>query len=111
MKNDKKSLVHGMKAYNLIMSNVWQLLTILLIGILVGYLLTRNATNKKINYMAISIIVFAVIGIIVFFVNIIREAKKMEQIEMRKKAKIEQENNNQNTEDKNNSHNEENKLD
>ncbi len=92
MKKDKDHLVKGLKTYNVIMSNVWQLLTIILMGVLAGYLFQRNAIDKKFNYMAITIIVFTVIGIIVFFVNIIKASKKLAKAEKKQIAeKVENE--------------------
>lgn len=75
MKKDK--IVKDIKLYNLIMSNIWQLLTTILFGVLVGYLLNRYAEKENNHYMLFSIIVFFIIGIINFFVAIIRGSKKL----------------------------------
>lgn len=85
MKKDRSRLFKDLKVYNLVMSNIWQLITILLIGILAGYLFEKNATNKEINYMLFSIIFFTIIGVINFFVSIIRGVKRLEREEARKK--------------------------
>ena len=84
MKKDRSRLFHDLKIYNLVMSNIWQLITILVIGILAGYLFEKNAEDKSINYMAFSIIFFFIIGVINFFVSIIRGIKKIEKEEARK---------------------------
>ena len=67
------------------MTNVWQLLTIIAIGILAGYLFEKYATNQDINYMAFSIIFFSIIGIINFFVSILKGVKKLEKTDKDKK--------------------------
>lgn len=84
MKKDKSRLFKDLKVYNLIMSNIWQLVTILLIGVLAGYLFEKNAEDKSINYMLFSIIFFTVIGIINFFVSIIKGSKRLEKEEAKK---------------------------
>ena len=58
MKKKKDNLFKDLKVYNLVMTNIWQLLTIILIGVLAGYLFDKYATNESINYMAFSIILF-----------------------------------------------------
>lgn len=98
MKKDKKRLFKDLKVYNLIMSNVWQLITILLIGVLAGYLFEKNAEDKSINYMLFSIIFFSIIGIINFFVSIIRGSKRLAKEEAKKtliKQQLEENSNNE----------------
>ena len=51
------------------MTNIWQFLTIIAIGILAGYLFEKYATNQNINYMAFSIIFFSIIGTVVWIEN------------------------------------------
>ena len=87
MKKNKDNLVKDLKIYNLVMTNVWQLLTIIAIGILAGYLFEQYATNQDINYMAFSIIFFSIIGIINFFVSILKGVKKLEKTDKDKKTK------------------------
>ncbi len=84
MKKDKKELIKGVKTYNMIMSNVWQLITILIIGVLLGYLLEKNATNPDINYMLVSVIGSIIIGITVFFVGLIKGLKKIDNMDKEK---------------------------
>lgn len=79
MKKNKDKWVKDLKVYNIVMGNVWKLLTILLIGVLGGYLFEKYAKDKSLPYMLISILIFTIIGIIDFFFSIIRESKKLEQ--------------------------------
>jgi len=88
LKKNKDSLFKDLKIYNLVMTNIWQFLTIIAIGILAGYLFEKYATNQNINYMAFSIIFFSIIGTINFFVSILRGVKKLEKVDKDKKAKI-----------------------
>lgn len=81
MKKNKDKLYKDLKVYNMVMSNIWKLLTFILIGILGGYLLNKYAKYHDINYMLISILFFSIIGIIDFFVSIIRESKRLEKKE------------------------------
>ena len=61
-KNKKEKAAYNFKIYNLIMSNVWRFLTTLLIGVLGGYLASRNGPKGN-NYWLIMILVFLVIGL------------------------------------------------
>lgn len=81
MKKNKDKLYKDLKVYNMVMSNIWKLLTFILIGILGGYLLNKYATYHDVNYMLISILFFSTIGIIDFFVSIITESKRLEKKE------------------------------
>ena len=47
----------------------------------------KYATNQDINYMAFSIIFFSIIGIINFFVSILKGVKKLEKTDKDKKTK------------------------
>ena len=49
MKKNKDSLFKDLKIYNLVMTNIWQFLTIIAIGILAGYLFEKYATNQNIT--------------------------------------------------------------
>ncbi|MCM1260077.1 MAG: hypothetical protein NC182_03970 [Prevotella sp.] len=79
MKKNKDKWVKDLKVYNIVMGNVWKLLTFLLLGVLAGYLFEKYAKDKSLPYMLISILTFTIIGIIDFFFSIIRESKKLEQ--------------------------------
>ena len=78
---------HDIKIYNIIMSNVWKLITFLLIGVLGGFLFEHYSKYKDFNYMLFSIVLFAIIGIIDFFVSIVRDSKRLEKAEKKKKEK------------------------
>ena len=88
MKKNKDSLFKDLKIYNLVMTNIWQFLTIIAIGILAGYLFEKYATNQNINYMAFSIIFFSIIGTINFFVSILRGVKKLEKVDKDKSNEL-----------------------
>ena len=75
MKKDKFS--KAFKTYNIIMQEVWKFLTIILIGVLIGYLIYRK-THNNIGFV-ISIIVALVLALIEFFVSLIRISKKGEK--------------------------------
>lgn len=79
MKRDRKEIVRSFKTYNVVMTNIWQLITILLIGILLGYLLEKNGTNKELNYMTISVIGSIIIGVPVFFIGLIKGINKLDK--------------------------------
>ena len=85
MKKKKDNIIHDIKIYNIIMSNVWKLITFLLIGVLGGFLFEHYSKYKDFNYMLFSIVLFAIIGIIDFFVSIVRDSKRLEKAEENKK--------------------------
>ena len=84
MKKKKDNIIHDIKIYNIIMSNVWKLITFLLLG---GFLFEHYSKYKDFNYMLFSIVLFAIIGIIDFFVSIVRDSKRLEKAEEKKKEK------------------------
>ena len=90
MKKKKDNIIHDIKIYNIIMSNVWKLITFLLIGVLGGFLFEHYSKYKDFNYMLFSIVLFAIIGIIDFFVSIVRDSKRLEKAEEKKKEKEEE---------------------
>lgn len=73
--NKQEKIVKGFKIYSLIMQEVWKLLTIIGIGILVGWLITKDK-ESKVGFV-ISIVVALVIGLAVFFVSLIRLSQKL----------------------------------
>lgn len=79
MKRNKDKLYKDLKVYNMVMSNIWKLLTFILIGIFAGHLLNKYAKYHDINYMLISILFFSTVGIVDFFISIIRESKRLEE--------------------------------
>ena len=82
MKKKKDNIIHDIKIYNIIMSNVWKLITFLLIGVLGGFLFEHYSKYKDFNYMLFSIVLFAIIGIIDFFVS---KLQKLYRITEKKK--------------------------
>lgn len=78
MKKDSKDLKKSLKTYNIVMSSIWQFITIVIIGILAGYLLEKNGNDSETNYMMFSVIASIVIGISVFFLNIIKGLNKVD---------------------------------
>lgn len=73
--NKQEKIVKGFKIYSLIMQEVWKLLTIIGIGILVGWLITKDK-ESKVGFV-ISIVVALAIGLAVFFVSLIRLSQKL----------------------------------
>ncbi|MBQ8292185.1 MAG: hypothetical protein IJX78_00095 [Bacilli bacterium] len=81
----KKRLARDFKLYNVIMNNVWKFIVTVLIGVLLGYLTTKKSEDGN-NYMVFCIVTFFIIGLINFFVGIIKEHKKLvKHEELRKK--------------------------
>ena len=77
MKKDKIS--KAFKTYNLVMNEVWKLLTIILIGVFIAWLIKRrNGSNVAI---VLTITISLVIGLAVFFVGLINLSKKKEKEE------------------------------
>lgn len=85
MKKDNKEIYKSVKSYNMIMSNIWQLITILVLGILLGYLLEKNATTEDIDFMLISVVGSIIIGVPVFFIGLIKSIKKLDDKDKPKK--------------------------
>lgn len=81
MKKNKDKLYKDLKVYNMVMSNIWKLITFILAGIFAGYLLDKYAKYHDINYMLISLLFFITIGTVDFFISIIRECKRLEEEE------------------------------
>lgn len=80
MKKSRKEMFKSLKNYNMVMSCIWEFITILVLGVLFGYLLEQHKTVKEINFMLISVIASIVIGIIVFFVSLLKGMKKMDNL-------------------------------
>ncbi len=87
---NKDKLAKDFKLYNVIVNNFWKLIATVTIGFLLGYLTTRKSEAGK-NYMVLCIVVFLVIGIINFFIGIIKEHHKLiKRDEMRKRLEEQQ---------------------
>lgn len=72
------------KNYNIIMSNIWLLITTILVGVLIGYFLNKKFPTEKNICFIVSVIIFFVIGIINFFYLIFKKSKEFEKIEGKK---------------------------
>ncbi len=94
-KKDKDKIYKDIKLYNMVMSNIWKLITFVLIGILGGYILNKKAKYHDINYMLFSILFFTIIGIVDFFISIIRESKRLEKKEKQEQQERKQDEDNQ----------------
>lgn len=79
MKKDK--FIKDFKIYNFVMSNIWQLLTTLLIGFGIGWLLERFIGSEKNLFMIFSIIVAIFVGIANFFFSLYRLVKRIQASE------------------------------
>lgn len=79
MKKDK--FIRDFKTYNFVMSNIWQLLTTLLIGFGIGWLLERFIGSEKNLFMIFSIIVAIFVGIANFFFSLYRLVKRIQASE------------------------------
>lgn len=84
MKRDSKEIQKSIKTYNIVMSSIWQFITIVIIGILGGYLLEKNGNDSETNYMMFSVIASIVIGISVFFLNLIKGLKNIDKKPVKK---------------------------
>lgn len=79
MKKNSSEIQKSIKTYNIVMSSVWQFITIVIIGILGGYLLEKNGNDSETNYMMFSVITSIVVGIIIFFLNLIKGLNKIDK--------------------------------
>lgn len=86
MKKDK--LIKNVKLYNIIMSNFWLLITTCLVGVIIGYFLDKNSSNKNNHYMLISIIIFSIIGIANFFIHLIKEINHLNKDEKKEENNV-----------------------
>ncbi len=84
MKRDSKEIQKSIKTYNIVMSSIWQFITIVIIGILGGYLLEKNGNDSETNYMMFSVIASIVVGISVFFLNLIKGLNKIDKKSVKK---------------------------
>lgn len=89
-KNKKEKFIHGFKLYNYVMQEIWKLITTLIFGIVVGLLLEKNGPDDN-NYFVIVILIAMVVGLVNFFIGIIRIARKEEKSKIEKKELTENE--------------------
>ncbi len=82
---NKNKIIKDLKLYNVIMSAIWKLITTLILGILAGYLIARQGEEGN-HYMLFTIIVFFIIGMINFFMDIYRGNKRLALQEAKTKA-------------------------
>lgn len=96
----KDKIAKDFKLYNVIMGNFWKFIATVLIGVCLGYLTTRNSKTED-NYMVFCIILFFVIGVINFFVGIMKEMKRLEKHEEKSKKQQNQNTNNSDNNEEN----------
>ena len=76
-KQKKDKLVNGFKLYNEVMQEIWKFLTILLFGVVIGYVLQRRGPENN-HYFVFSLIIALVVGLLIFFVGLFSVIKKEE---------------------------------
>lgn len=76
-KQKKDKLVHGFKLYNEVMQEIWKFLTILLFGVVIGYVLQRRGPENN-HYFVFCLIIALAIGLLIFFVGLFSVIKKEE---------------------------------
>ena len=87
MKRDK--FIRDFKIYNFVMSNIWQLLTTLLIGFGIGWLLEKYVGSEKKLFMIFSLLIAFSIGVANFFFSIYRKMKQLQKVDEEKKPDVE----------------------
>ncbi len=88
-KQKKDKLVHGFKLYNEVMQEIWKFLTILLFGVVLGYILQKRGPEDN-NRFVFTLIIALVVGLLIFFVGLFSVIKKEETRRLNQK-KIEDE--------------------
>ena len=88
-KQKKDKLVHGFKLYNEVMQEIWKFLTILLFGVVLGYILQKRGPEDN-NRFVFTLIIALVVGLLIFFVGLFCVIKKEETRRLNQK-KIEDE--------------------
>lgn len=89
-KQKKDKLVHGFKLYNEVMQEIWKFLTILLFGVVIGYVLQRRGPEKN-HYFVFSLIIALVVGLLIFFVGLFSVIKKEETRRLNQKKSEDEE--------------------
>lgn len=89
MARDKKSFKRNLKTYNAVMSNFWLLITFVLFGVGVGYLLSRLASGIYVNIVwLLTAIFFALLGIFNFFFRLIKDLQKLNKEEEKEVSQL-----------------------
>ena len=88
-KQKKDKLVHGFKLYNEVMQEIWKFLTILLFGVVLGYILQKRGPEDN-NRFVFTLLIALVVGLLIFFVGLFSVIKKEETRRLNQK-KIEDE--------------------
>jgi F0F1-type ATP synthase assembly protein I len=83
MKKDK--FYRFVRNYNVIMSNIWLLITTLLAGAVIGYFVNKKFPTDKNIWFIVIMIIFFIIGIANFFYLIYTKSKDFDKIEAGKK--------------------------
>lgn len=83
-KQKKDKLVHGFKLYNEIMQEIWKFLTVLLFGVVLGYILQKRGPEDN-NRFVFTLIIALAIGLILFFVGLFSVVKKEETRRLKQK--------------------------
>ena len=73
------------KNYNIIMSNIWLLITTMLVGVLIGYFVNKKYPTENNIWFILIIIIFFIIGIINFFYSILVKSKEFDKLQEGKK--------------------------
>lgn len=81
MSKPQKKISQDMKT--ILLTHLWQALTILLFGILCGYLLYKNADEQGGMYFVFSICIFGCIAILLFIRNVFRDKKRLREKKQR----------------------------
>ena len=79
MKKDK--FIRDFKIYNFVMTNVWQLLTTILIGFGIGWVAEKFIDTEKNLFIIFSIVIAIFIGIINFFYALYKKMKQLQKTE------------------------------
>ena len=72
------------------MQEIWKFLTILLFGVVIGYVLQRRGPEKN-HYFVFSLIIALVVGLLIFFVGLFSVIKKEETRRLNQKKSEDEE--------------------
>ena len=80
----KDKFVNGFNVYVYVMQEIWKLLTILLIGVLFGYILKLKGPEGN-HFIVICLICALFIGLLVFFLGLLKIIKREEAYKAKQK--------------------------